>query len=340
MTTSLPDGVYIGLSDERYFEQDRLGSTDLKTLHRDPSSWWYGSGRNPNRGKRKPSEEMQFGSALHALVLEGEDAYAKRCVIRPDHYPDPKTGELKPWHGSANFCKDWAEAHERPSVIILTEDMDRRVRHMAELILNHPELGEPMRGGLSEVAVLWTGIDGTRLRAKFDKLLPRFVVDLKTFGGDAQGRTVKDQCLRLVAQRDMDVQRYLYFLARQKMAELIAAGGLFGGNDHQREWITKAAAIEEWRWCWIFYRRRDDERPYAPIVKPILRSHFDVTFESGRQKVEVALQNFHTFTERFHGAVPWAVVEATEEPLDHEFPPWLTDVCEPVTFPAEQDQAA
>lgn len=340
MTTSLPDGVYIGLADEHYFAQDRLGSTDLKTLHRDPSSWWYGSARNPHRGKRKPSDEMEFGSALHALVLEGEDAYAARCRIRPETYPDAKTGELKPWHGGAGFCKDWTEVNSGPGIIILTEDADRRVRHMAELILNHPELGEPMRGGLSEVAVLWTGIDGTKLRAKFDKLLPRFVVDLKTFGGDAKGRTVKEQCLGLVAQRDMDVQRFLYFQARTAMAGLIEAGHLFGGNDHEREWIAKAAAIEDWRWCWIFYRRRDDERPYAPIVKPILRSHFDASFDSGRRKVEVALQNFKTFSERFDGGVPWAVVEATEEPLDHEFPSWLADVAEPVTFPDEQGIAA
>jgi len=336
----LPDGVYIGLSDERYFDQDRLGSTDLVRLHRDPASWWYGSRLNPNRQEKERTEELNFGSALHALVLEGEDAYCARCVIRPETYFAPKTGEEKPWHAGAGPCKDWLEANDRPGVLILTKDMDLRVRHMAELVLNHPELGEPMRGGLSEVSVLWTGLDGTKLRARFDKLLPRFVVDLKTFGGDARGRSVRQQCLALVAQRDMDVQRYLYFLARQKMAELIEAGALHGGNDHEREWIAKVAAVEDWRWCWIFYRRRDDERPYAPIVKPILRSHFDVSFDTGRRKVEVALQNFAAFGERFGDPIPWAVIEPTEEPADHEFPPYLDDVCEPVAFPQLEESAA
>ena len=335
----LPDGVYIGLSDERYFAQDRLGSTDLVLLHRDPASWWYGSRLNPARADKERSEEMDFGSALHALVLEGEDAYQRRDRIRPEFYPDKKTGELKPWHGGAQFCKDWAEVNEGPSTIVLTEDADRRVRHMADLILNHPELGAPMRGGLSEVAIFWTGIDGSKLRAKFDKLLPRFVVDLKTFGGDARGRTVKDQCLGLVAQRDMDVQRFLYFQARQKMAGLIESGALVGGNDHERDWITKAARIDDWRWCWIFYRRRDDKRPYAPVVKPILRSHNDITFDTGRRKVEVALQNYAAFRERF-ASVPWAIVEHTEEPDDHEFPHWLGDVREPVDLPVEEERAA
>lgn len=338
MTINLPDGVYIGLSDEAYFSQDRLGSTDLVLLHRDPASWWYASSLNPNRVERERTDELDFGSALHALTLEGEDAYKARCAIRPDSYFDPKTGEEKKWHGGAGPCKEWMEANDRPGRLILTEDADRRVRHMADLILNHPELGAPMRGGLSEVAVFWTGIDGTKLRAKFDKLLPRFTCDLKTFGGDARGRTVKEQCLGLVAQRDMDVQRYLYFLARQRMAGLIADGHLTGGNAHERDWITRAAAIEDWQWCWIFYRRRDDKRPYAPVVKPILRSHGDVTSESGRMKVEVALQNYAAFRERFVD-IPWAVIEPTEEPADQEFPHWLNDVREPVAFPIEEQAA-
>lgn len=339
MTKTLPDGVYIGLSDAKYFDQDRLGSTDLKLLHRDPSSWWYASPLNLTRRSRAPSEEMDFGSALHALVLEGEVAYEARVKIRPEEYPDAKTGEMKPWHKGAGYCKEWHEANERPGVLILTEDMDRRVRHMADLILNHPELGQPMRGGLSEVSVLWTGIDGVKFRARFDKLLPRFVVDLKSYGGDAKGRTVKQQCLNLVASRDMDVQRYLYFLARTKMAELIEAGHLVGGNDHEREWIAKAATIEDWSWAWIFYRRRDDERPYAPVVKPILRRHFDITFDTGRRKVEAAIRNYLAFRERFNG-IPWAVIEPAEEPDDHEFPPWLDDVCEPVSFPEDHKDAA
>lgn len=336
--SDLPDGVYLDLSDDRYFAQDRLGSTDLVVLHRDPASWWYGSRHNPHRAERERTAELDFGSALHALVLEGEFAYERKVRIQPEFYPDRKTGEMKPWHGAAQFCRDWAEVNRGPGVIVLTEDADRRVRHMADLILNHPELGEPMRGGLSEVSVLWTSVDGVRLRARFDKLLPRFTVDLKTFGGDARGRTVKDQCLGLVAQRDMDVQRYLYDVARTRMRELVEAGRVSGGNEHQREWIRKVAAVDVWRWCWVFYRRRDDARPYAPVVKPILRPQEDATFDSGRRKAEVALQNHRTFRDRF-GAVPWAIVEPTEEPLDHEFPNWIADVRDPVSFPEEERAA-
>lgn len=336
----LNDGVYIGLSDDKYFAQDRLGSTDLSVLHNRPADWFYSSRHNPYRPEREATDEMAFGSALHILLLEGEDHYAKRVAIKPATYIDAKTGEEKPWNGNSNVCKAWLDEHDLPDVTVITEDADRRVRHMAALIRNHPELGPPMGKGLSEVSIFWTNPQGVRLRARFDKLLPAFVVDLKTFGGDAKGRSVTEQCLGLVAQRSMDVQRYLYFMARREMTELISAGHLYGGSEPEREWITKVAAVEAWSWCWIFYRRRDDARGFAPIVKPILRSHFDATFETGRLKVEVALANYATFVERFGFEVPWAVIEPAEEPADHSFPPWLTDVAEPVTFPEPAKDAA
>lgn len=337
--SELADGIYLNLKAEDYFAQDRLGSTDLTVLHNRPADWFYGSRHNPHRGDRKVSDEMAFGSALHVLLLEGDDAYLKWVAVKPAEYPDAKTGELKKWNGNAGFCKDWEEEHDRPGVTIISSDADRRVRHMAALIRNHPQLGPPMSKGLSEVSVLWTNDHGVRLRARFDKLLPAFVVDLKTFGGDAKGRSTTDQCLALVAQRSMDVQRFLYFQARMRMADMIAAGALHGGTEAEREWIAKVAAVEKWSWCWIFYRRQDDSAGYAPIVKPILRSHFDTTFETGRQKVEVALANYQAFVRQFGFDVPWAVIEPSEEPADHSFPPWLTDVAEPVTFPEQKDAA-
>ena len=337
---TLQDGIYVNLAPERYFAADRLGSTDLAVLHNRPADWFYRSRHNPFRAERESSEEMDFGSALHALLLEGEDAYQRQCVIRPETYFDEKTGEEKPWHGGAKVCKAWAEEHERPGVIVLTPDMDRRVRHMAMLIAHHPDLGEPMRAGLSEVSVLWTNDDGVKLRARFDKLLPKFVVDLKTHGGDGRGHSSTQECLDLVAKRHMDVQRFLYFQARQRMAGFCEAGAVYGATEEQKLWIARVALVEDWRWAWIFYRRRDDKRGRAPIVKPIFRSHFDASFESGRQKCEVALKNWRTFVDRFGFDTPWAVIEPAEEPADHEFPQWLKNVPEPVTFPEPEQDAA
>lgn len=331
----LPDGVYVRLPDAAYFAQPRLGSTDLTVLHKRPADWWYGSRWNPDH-VREASEEMQFGSALHAIVLEGEAAYGARVAVKPEFYPveDAKgfpTGEKKPWHGAARYCQRWTEAnHDR---LQLTAVQDRAVRHMAALILNHPQLGPVMRAGMPEVAVLWTNAQGVKLRAKLDYLLPRFSIDLKSFGGDAKGLDLTQQVLSLVAQRDMDVQRYLYFTARIAMASLLADGQVFGATLDETAWLTKVAGVEDWQWCWIFYRRRDDGRGYAPVIKPILRSHFDKTFETGRLKCAVALANYAAFDAVFGPRVPWAVVEESEEPDDHQFPAWMQNVAKPHQFP-------
>lgn len=336
---TLPDGVYVGLEPKKYFSAQRLGSSDLDVLHNRPFDWWYRSPFNPHY-ERAASPEMEFGSALHSLLLEGDDAYAKTFAIQPDKYPDDKTGELKKWHGGANWCKAW-EAEHADFEHVISEDADRRVRHMAELIANHPELGGPMQKGLSEVSVLWTHeATGARLRARFDKLLPRFIVDLKTYGENGRGVDIAQKCLWLVKDRHMDVQRFMYFLARQAMGPLLAAGKVFGASKAEVEWLHKVAAVEDWRWCWIFYRRRDDAKGHAPIVKPIYRSHFDATFESGRQKFETGLANYRTFVDRFGFDVPWALVEPGEEPPDHAMPIGLNDCPPPYQFPDAEEQAA
>jgi hypothetical protein len=325
---TLQDGVYVGLEPEKYFAADRLGSTDLVVLHNTPADWWYRSRLNPHYA-RTVTAEMEFGSGLHALLLEGEEAYAEAAVVSP--FDSFRTKEAQIW-------RDQMRAEGR---IILDADDDRRIRHMTALIQNHPELGGPMQKGLSEVSVLWTHeASGLRLRARIDKLLPRFSIDLKSFGGHARGVDMTQQCLWLVKDRHMDVQRFMYFLARQAMAGLIADGKIFGATPAQADWLRKVAAVETWRWCWIFYRRRDDEKGHAPIVKPIYRSHFDATFESGRQKFEVGLANYRTFMDRFGRNTPWAVIEAGEEPPDHAMPIGLNDCPPPFTFPDIQKDAA
>lgn len=90
----LPDGVYIGLPEAIYFAQDRLGSSDLKTLHFEREGWWWQSRHNPD----KPSEQtaaQNYGSALHTVMLEGVPEYRDRFAVSPDWraYPNLITSQ-------------------------------------------------------------------------------------------------------------------------------------------------------------------------------------------------------------------------------------------------------
>jgi hypothetical protein len=334
----LPDGVYLGLAEDDYFAQDRLGSTDLATCLRGAADWWYSSKHNPDIDPPTRTDERDFGTALHTLILEGDAAFAARFRIKPSVYPDATTGELKPWHGGAKYCIRWA-AETPEGMDVLPEKWAVRVRHMAQLILNHPQYREPLREGIPEVSVLFHW-EGEPMRARIDYLLPKFLIDLKTFGGHQRGDGSLDKAMRIVAERDYDVQRFLYDRAREAMIELINEGYVWGASEDQRAWLERLAAETDWGWVWLFYGRRDDRIGRAPTVMPIYRKRFDVTFDTGRVKALQALKNYRACVAMWGFDTPWADIRPMVEPPDHAWPPWLQYAANDDHTPDEETDAA
>lgn len=342
----LPDGVYIDLSEEAYFAQGRLGSTDMVTLFKTPADYWWKSEFNPNKKPRKWQfgNDRDYGHGFHYLLLEGEEVYREKC--RVSEFDAFTTKEAKAWRDQCHLDK----------ITILSEEMDRNIRHMVALVENHPQLKEPMGKGLSEVSVLFTDEDGHRIRVRFDKLLPAFVLDPKSFGAHKRGRDDQDRALRIVAELSYDVQRYLYDVGRERMIGFVEEGKVYGGTEEQREWLAQFPAADKarlaermefypnghpdqqsaWSWIWLFLQKPSDSKGNAPIVMPIERPRFDLTWRTGKQKVEMALANYDRYVARFglgdepneDGllAVPWASINKVWRPRDEEFPPWLGDV--------------
>jgi len=81
--SDLPDGVHLNLPDQQYFDLDALGSTDLVALFQRRSGWWWKSRHNPDH-RRSSSQPLRFGSALHALLLEGGRQFEERFAVEPD----------------------------------------------------------------------------------------------------------------------------------------------------------------------------------------------------------------------------------------------------------------
>ncbi len=57
------------------------------------------------------SEAKDYGSLLDCMALTPE-LFESRYAVRPDTYPDTKTGEPKPWNGNSNWCRAWLEKVE------------------------------------------------------------------------------------------------------------------------------------------------------------------------------------------------------------------------------------
>lgn len=354
----LPDGVYIDLSEDAYFAQGRLGSTDLVRLFKTPADWWWGSAFNPHRKERKWvfGNDRDYGRAFHYLLLEGDAVYAEKCRVTP--FEGFTTKEAKAWRDQCHLDR----------LTILSEEMDRNIHHMVALVQNHPQLAEPMAAGLSEVTVLYTDEQGHRMRVRFDKLLPAHILDPKSFGAHKRGRDDKDRALRIVAELSYDVQRRLYDDGRERMIQFILDGQVYGGTKEQCEWLAKFPEADAerladrmefypnghpdqqsaWSWSWLFLQKPSDSKGHAPIVLPVERPRFDLTWRTGGQKIDMALANYDRYVRRFglgdtpnedgEVSVPWASINPMWRPRDEEFPPWLGDV-NAALLVEEEDQA-
>ena len=87
MPMPVAEGVHLHMPESVYFGAGALGSSDLKMLYWDAPSWWASSRfnlerREPERITRSVAKNL--GTGLHALVIEGEDAYTSKFVVEPD----------------------------------------------------------------------------------------------------------------------------------------------------------------------------------------------------------------------------------------------------------------
>lgn len=115
---------------------------------------------------KEQSKAFRIGSATHSLVLEG---------IAPTVRPEFAGA------GSRSARAEWDAAHE--GALILSDDEATDVHGMSASIALHPIAGPLLRrtDGRPEVSALWTCPDtSVECKSRFDWLLPREIVDLKT----------------------------------------------------------------------------------------------------------------------------------------------------------------
>lgn len=348
----LPDGVYIGLADGVYFAQDRLGSSDLQKLHFHREGWWMQSRHNPDR-LDATTEAQNYGSALHALMLEGLGAYETRFAVEPDKNDFDgllfKVDDIKEalqdegfaMSGTSKFkLSDWEDAAalhiphrpvwgaikrdfeasitredgtKRPSISAVE---DRMLRLMYEAALSHDETRALVGAGedvptLAELSFFWTDDFGVKRRARFDKPVPHFTMDLKTLG-NWQGRDLKHAVGDHILRGGLDIQVGDQHDARRRMHDLIRAEGegcIIGGTEEQRTWLRAIAERNlPWDWVWLFYQK-PELSGRAPVLFPV-REHWEGPFhKSGYRKARRAIETYVACVEKFGLDRPWYRVE-------------------------------
>ena len=341
----LPDGVYLGLSEERYFKQRAIGSSDLALLWDDDTAdgWYWRSPHNPFY-QRKPSDPLDFGSALHCAILEGETAYRARYSVAPNprDFPDliVSTEDL---HSALRECPDCpklpAKARKADMVELakvylphrhIWDDIMERARRAAKtrtvlsaenafmlgVMVEAAMRDDTMRavataeGGvrLTEVSVFWTLPSGTRLRFRFDSLLPSANCDLKSIDNYRPGDKLTEAIGKAIGSRSLDLQAALSFSARKVMYRFIEAGQLYinpnppeGSGDPLEEaaWLQRFPAEAPldldgkpgWRWLWTFYQK-PDMAGRAPTIVPVWMEYGSLEHRDGIRKALLGVMNY------------------------------------------------
>lgn len=389
----LPDGVYIGLPEARYFAVHALGSSDLAKLWSQGEGWWWRSRHNPFY-VRKPSDPLDFGSGLHCKGLEGPEAFAARYAVAPDprSFPglirtvaelfsavraapgapenvSPKARKADLIELARVYCPDrpiWdlieQEAQRKAGDrTVLSCEANWQIEVMIKAAMEH----ETMRavctaeGGvrLTEVSVFWTLPSGTRLRFRFDSLLPAANADLKSIDNYRTGDSLTDAIGKAIKTNDLDVQAAVSFTARKALYRFIEQGDVYVDTDplvgdpaEQVAWLNRfpgeapldAGDAPGWRWLWMFFQKPDNAGR-APTLVPVWMEYGGMRHRDGFRKASIGL-DFYERTVAAKGLEPpWTAVlephfydETTPDPSLEIKPPFWG--AQPMAVAGEQEE--
>jgi len=327
-------GLYFGLPFDAYLADPALGSSDLGTILQSPADYWWHSAMNPNRPDDEETPSLLFGRALHALVLEGRKGFGTKFVCEPDKrdYPNAlmTVAHLETFLAEKGVTlkgrpkKEDLEAAARPHGAELWSDLmrqfaldaqDRTVlksRMHADVIMagsqiaQNEELREAFRNGRPEVSVFWD-MDGIRLKARFDYLKVRQVVDLKSFR-NTMGAPVDKVIASAIASRRYDVQAAHYLQARHRLRDHIGTGAVFGDAPN-KEWMDALACETQFEHWLVFYQAEG-----APIV---LKRRFKTgtpVVANAETDIATALQSFKDHMARYGAETMWPYQDVHIDP--------------------------
>ena len=115
----------------------------------------------------KATRAMEYGTILHAAILEGLFDYH----VRPEILND------KPWHGARTDCKEWLAA--RSDMPVLSADQDDEIRLVARHVRKHPLAWPLLKGSRREVS-LFGEYGGRLVKGRVDALNPSgWICDIK-----------------------------------------------------------------------------------------------------------------------------------------------------------------
>ena len=155
------DKMIEGLSNEEYHARPELSCSQIKTLLKNPYEFLSAT-------KKEATESMNFGSAVHKLILEPHD-FNKEFAVMPK-YDLRKTADKE--------AKTAFDA-ENQGKIYLSEDVFENASHCAAIAKEIA--GQFFKDGIAE-ASFFSELDGVPVRCRPDYYIESkgLIVDVKT----------------------------------------------------------------------------------------------------------------------------------------------------------------
>lgn len=332
----MEDGVYFGLDESVYHAEPRLSASGIKNLLISPMEFWANSWMNSFREEENESAAMFVGKAYHKRILEGKQAFDSAYTLKFD----APAGALK----TIDDLKSVLREHDLPlggkkedlidrvlenfpSMVIedvLKHDYDTRhhgKQFLSERLMHSIEISAAMierseqtakffRGGVPEVTVFWTEND-IKMKARFDYLKPKAIVDLKSFSGN--GMDIERAIYNNMARYKYYVQACVYLKAVKAAQKLLFYGCRpdFALGD----WAKEFTETKEFGFYFVF--QQTGNAPLVRIRKVVEGQQYRIAMI----EIETAQETYKTYLEKY-GNDPWLDEAAIEELDDDRFPAW------------------
>jgi hypothetical protein len=103
---------YHGAKKQRGAKDYVISSSSLREFAICPRRWICGY-------EQPDSESKKWGNLLDTLLLT-PGQFSSRYAVKPETYTNEK-GDVKPWNGNANVCKEWLAQHQDREIVSVIE---------------------------------------------------------------------------------------------------------------------------------------------------------------------------------------------------------------------------
>lgn len=305
-----PPGVYFGLDEDEYHADPSLGSTSIKKLLETPADYWWESQLNPMRPeKNDDTDAMIVGRAMHAYILEGEEAFNSRYMRGPDN----SSSDLSP-SDKGNRTKAAKKVAAERGVDLIKFDDHNRITLIGKRIESDPKLAPIFRNGETEVSVFWRS-NGVPCKARLDCLKINGVGDLKSTT-NTMGKHFERACIDQFSTLRYDMQAAHYLEGRNIwLPRFVAEGSVFG--DHDADWLERVAAVKQSAFQWVFA-----SKTHAPNVFSFFFTAENDLLKFARMHVDQALDNYRSCMDAYGLEAAWIAPAQPRELTVEDLPNW------------------